>query len=192
MIPGDPDAALLARAVEGDGDAFSELMHRHEDRVFAVCLRITGDREAALDAAQETFLTLFRKGHQYRGAAAVSTWLYRVAVNSCYDQMRRSRRRPTEPLPEQYEPADPGSDRDFELIDSSPAVEAALAELSPEFRAVIVLGDINGYGLNEMAEMLEIPVGTVKSRLFRARRQLAPLLGNHSDARRHPSEGDHD
>jgi RNA polymerase sigma-70 factor (ECF subfamily) len=71
-------------------------------------------------------------------------------------------------------------------------VEEALARLSPDFRAVIVLGDIHGYGLAEMAEMLEVPVGTVKSRLFRARRQLAPLLGNHSGAKRHPSEGDHD
>jgi RNA polymerase sigma-70 factor (ECF subfamily) len=192
MIPADPDAALLARAVEGDGDAFSELMRRHEDRVFAVCLRITGDREAALDAAQETFIALFRKGHQYQGHAAVSTWLYRVAVNSCYDQLRRGRRRPTEPFPDQFEPADPGTDRDFEVVETTPRIEAALAQLSPDFRAVIVLGDIQGYGLTEMAEMLEIPVGTVKSRLFRARRQLAPLLGNHSEPTWHPSEGDHD
>jgi RNA polymerase sigma-70 factor (ECF subfamily) len=192
MIPGDPDAALLARAVAGDNAAFSELMRRHEDRVFAVCLRITGDREAALDASQETFLTLFRKGHQYKGNAAVSTWLYRVAVNSCYDQMRRGRRRPTEPLPDHFEPADPGTDRELEMVETSPVVEEALARLSPDFRAVIVLGDIHGYGLAEMAEMLEVPVGTVKSRLFRARRQLAPLLGNHSGAKRHPSEGDHD
>ncbi|HSL27211.1 MAG TPA: sigma-70 family RNA polymerase sigma factor, partial [Acidimicrobiia bacterium] len=90
------DPTLLARVVKGDHEAFTVLMRRHEDRVFGVCLRLMGNRSAALDATQETFLTLYRKAGQYRGTAAVGTWLYRIAVNTCYDLLRKEKRRPLE------------------------------------------------------------------------------------------------
>ena len=99
MTTGQDDAALLAKVVEGDHDAFATLMRRHEDRVFAVCVRIMGNRTAALDATQETFLTLYRKASQYRATAAVGTWLYRISVNTCYDLLRKDRRRPSEAMP---------------------------------------------------------------------------------------------
>jgi len=185
MTTGQDDAALLAKVVEGDHDAFATLMRRHEDRVFAVCVRIMGNRTAALDATQETFLTLYRKASQYRATAAVGTWLYRISVNTCYDLLRKERRRPSEAMPSYLDPADPRAEDDYTSVELRPSVEAALATLTPDFRAVVVLSDIEGMSLPEVAEALEIPVGTVKSRLFRARRQLAGVLGNLSDGSEH-------
>ena len=185
MTTGQDDAALLAKVVEGDHDAFATLMRRHEDRVFAVCVRIMGNRTAALDATQETFLTLYRKASQYRATAAVGTWLYRISVNTCYDLLRKERRRPSESMPTYLDPADPRAEDDYTSVELRPSVEAALATLTPDFRAVVVLSDLEGMSLPEVAEALEIPVGTVKSRLFRARRQLAGVLGNLSDGSEH-------
>lgn len=187
MTTGQEDAALIARVVDGDHDAFTALMRRHEDRVFAVCLRVMGNRAAALDAAQEAFLTLYRKAGQYQGTAAVGTWLYRIAVNACYDMLRKERRRPSEALPAYVDPADPHGEDAFTSVELRPSVEDALATLTPEFRAVVILSDLEGMSLPDVAEALEVPVGTVKSRLFRARRQLAVLLGNLSDDFKHPT-----
>ena len=97
------DAALVQRYLRGEMAAFEELMRAHEDRVFAVCLRMLRNREAALDATQETFVTVFRKADRFAGKSAFSTWLYRVAVNTCYDQARRNRRHAAEALPEARE-----------------------------------------------------------------------------------------
>jgi RNA polymerase sigma-70 factor (ECF subfamily) len=185
MTTGDDDAALLVKVVEGDHDAFTTLMHRHEDRVFAVCLRIMGNRSSALDATQETFLTLYRKAKQYRATAAVGTWLYRIAVNTCYDLLRKEKRRPSEAMPSYLDPADAHAEDRYTSIELRPSVEAALATLTADFRAVIVLSDVEGMSLPEVAEALDVPLGTVKSRLFRARRQLAGLLGNLSDGPGH-------
>ncbi len=187
MTTGQDDPALLARVVEGDHDAFTTLMRRHEDRVFAVCLRIMGNRTAALDATQETFLTLYRKASQYRATAAVGTWLYRISVNTCYDLLRKERRRPAESMPDYLDPADPGAEDQYSSVELRPSVEAALATLTPEFRAVVIMSDIEGMSLPDVAETLDIPVGTVKSRLFRARRQLAGPLGNLSGDSEHQS-----
>ena len=172
------DAELLARVVDGDRDAFDEIMRTHENRAFSVCLRILGDREKALDATQDTFLTVLRKASQFKGKAALGTWIYRIAVNTCYDQLRKAKRRPSEPMPDHLDPSDPVAE---DLIDSAglrPDIEKALAQLPPEFRAAIVLSDIEGMSLPETAHVLGVPVGTVKSRVFRGRRILAQYLGN--------------
>jgi RNA polymerase sigma-70 factor (ECF subfamily) len=190
MTAGHDDAALLERVVAGDHDAFTMLMQRHEDRVFAVCLRLMGSRSMALDATQETFLALYRKAHQYRATAAVGTWLYRIAINTCYDLLRKEKRRPSEPLPPYLDPADAAAEDPFTSVELGAPIRAALASLSPDFRAVVIMSDIEGYTLPEVAETLELPVGTVKSRLFRARRQLAQQLGNLFPTSEHPtSEG---
>jgi RNA polymerase sigma-70 factor (ECF subfamily) len=178
MTPTPDDATLLGRVAEGDHGSFEVLMRRHQDRVFSVCVRIMGSRASALDAVQETFTTLFRKAGQYRGTAAVGTWLYRIAVNTCYDLLRKERRRPTEAFPEYLDPADPSGEDGYTSAELRPEVERALAGLSVDFRAVVILSDLEGYPLPDIAEVLELPIGTVKSRLFRARRQLAELLGN--------------
>ena len=178
MTTAAQDAELLARVVSGDHEAFEQIMRNHEDRVFSVCLRIMGNREHALDATQETFLTAFRKASQFRGNAAFGTWVYRIAVNTCYDQLRRQKRRRTEPLPDHAHPRDHRAEEDIESAGLRPEIQRALANLPPEFRAAIVLSDLEGLGLPEVAEVLGIPLGTVKSRVFRGRRLLAAELGN--------------
>jgi RNA polymerase sigma-70 factor, ECF subfamily len=172
------DADLLARVVAGDRRLFDQVMEAHEDRVFSVCLRILGDRETALDATQDTFLTVFRKAAQFQGKSALGTWIYRIAVNTCYDHLRKAKRRPTTSLPENTDPADPTAEELVVAAGLRPEIERALATLSSDFRSVIVLSDLHGLPLPEVAEILDIPVGTVKSRVFRARRLLAEQLGN--------------
>ena len=174
----DSDTALIERYLRGDVSAFNDLMRSHEDRVFAICLRMLRDREAALDATQETFITVFRKVDRFSGHSAFSTWLYRVAVNTCYDQARRRGRRPTEPLPEDGGPADEGTATALDSAELRPDLERALAGLPPDFRAAVVLCDAEGLALQTAAEILGVPVGTVKSRVFRGRRLLAEALGN--------------
>ena len=185
------DARLVSSFLEGDRRAFDELMRAHEDRVFAVCLRILTDREAALDAVQETFITVYRKAQQFSGASAFSTWLYRIAVNTCYDQLRRTRRHQTQPLPEAVDPADVRSGDTLGSIELRPDLERALANLVPEFRVAVVLSDLEGLPLQAVAEALDVPIGTVKSRIFRGRRMLAEHLRNFSGSSTH-QRGEHD
>jgi len=163
----DQDAALVERYLAGDTAAFDDLMRAHQDRVFGVCLRMLRDREAALDATQETFVTVFRKADRFAGRSAFSTWLYRVAVNTCYDATRTAKRRRTERLPESADPADPRAGDDLAAVELRPDVEAALSSLPEE-----------GLALQTIADILEVPVGTVKSRVFRGRKLLAVILGN--------------
>lgn len=185
-----PDRELMARVAGGDRSAFTTLMRRHEDLVFAVCLRVLGDREAALDVTQDVFLTVFRKADRYRGDAAVTTWLYRVAMNACYDHLRKRRRRPAEPLPEHHDPADATADAAFTSVELRPSVEAALAGIPADFRAAVVLSDIHGLGIAEIAGILGVAEGTVKSRVFRGRRLLAGALGNLREGSRHQRDDD--
>lgn len=182
------DLELIRRYLEGDVSAFDELMRAHEDRVFAICLRMMRDRDAALDATQDVFLTVFRKADRYKEQAAFSTWLYRVAVNTCYDYLRRQQRKRTESLPEHLDPADPRSGDEFHSVELRPDIETALAGLTPEFRSAVVLVDLEGMSLEGAADTLEIPIGTVKSRVFRARKQLSKDLGNFAPGSEHPSD----
>lgn len=172
------DRQLVAAFLGGDQAAFNEIMGAHEDRVFSLCLRIMRQREAALDAVQETFITVFRKAHMYNGESAFSTWLYRVATNTCYDQLRKQKRRRTESIPEGRDPADARAQDEFAAVELRPDLTAALAELPEEFRSAVILSDVEGLALAEVAEVLDIPIGTVKSRVFRGRRLLAESLRN--------------
>lgn len=182
------DRELMSLVANGDRDAFSELMQRTEDMVFAVCLRIMGDREAANDASQETFITLFRKADRYSGQAAVTTWLYRVTVNTCYDQLRKAKRRRLEPLPDYVDPVDAQAEDGFTSVDLHGPVADALANLSEDFRAAVILSDIEGLALADISQILEIPVGTVKSRVFRGRKLLAVELGNLMEGSQRPKD----
>lgn len=172
------DAQLLARVADGDHDAFTLVMSEHEDRVFSVCLRILGNRDSALDATQETFLTVFRKAGQFKGDATAGTWIYRIAVNSCYDLLRKKKRRKADRLPDSFDMVDTGAESQIESAGIRPEIRDALSALPQDFRAAIVLADIEGLGLQEVARILGAPVGTIKSRLFRGRRLLADNLGN--------------
>lgn len=178
MTTASQDAQLLARVLDGDHDAFNQIMRNHEDRVFSVCLRIMGNRDHALDATQETFLTAFRKAGQFQGNSALGTWIYRIAVNTCYDQLRRQKRRRADPIPDHLDPADHSAEEAVDSAGLRPEIERALAAIPEDFRSAVILSDIEGLGLTEVAEILGIPVGTVKSRVFRGRRLLAQQLGN--------------
>ena len=180
MTTAAQDQELLARVVGGDHDAFNQIMRNHEDRVFSVCLRIMGNREHALDATQETFLTAFRKADQFKGNSALGTWIYRIAVNTCYDQLRKQKRRRTDPIPDHLDPTDHSAEDEVEAAGLRPEIMEALAAIPQDFRSAVVLSDIEGMGLPEVADVLGVPVGTVKSRVFRGRRLLAQELGNQS------------
>jgi RNA polymerase sigma-70 factor, ECF subfamily len=181
------DDELLARHVGGDPDAFSELIDRHRDRLWAVALRTLGQPEDAADALQNALLSAYRGAAGFRGNSAVTTWLHRIVVNACFDVARRRAVRPTEPLR-----GDPSNDRpDRDAIadrETSLTVMTALRTLPVEQAAAVVLVDIEGYPVNEVAAMLEVPVGTIKSRCARARARLAEQLSDLDPRRPMPAE----
>ena len=167
------DARLVKRAARGDSEAFAELVARHRDRVWAIALRLCRDRDDAEDVLQETFLAAWRSLDRFGGRSEVSTWLYRIAVNKSYDLI--GRRRATATLDELPEPAAPRRRRRAAGAKAGDRGRA-LQTLTPEFRAVAVLCDILGLTPAEAAAILEIPEGTAKSRLFRARAEVARAL----------------
>ncbi|WP_405898769.1 RNA polymerase sigma factor SigM [Streptomyces sp. NBC_00727] len=177
------DADLLASHVAGDPDAFGELARRHRDRLWAVALRTLGDREEAADAVQDALISAFRAAHTFRGQSAVTTWLHRITVNACLDRVRKAASRRTSPVddPERLdqllEPHE-SAEAPAERHDLHRELLAALATLPAEQRAALVLVDMQGYPVAETARILEVPVGTVKSRCARGRARLAPLLAH--------------
>jgi RNA polymerase sigma-70 factor, ECF subfamily len=184
--PGRTDAELLRAHAAGDPEAFAELFGRHRDRLWAVALRTMGDREEAADALQDALLSAHRAADRFRGDSAVTTWLHRIVVNACLDRMRRRRTHQTVPLPDGraddpydrsgtggVEPAAPAVDHDTVLI-----VRKALTELPDDQRTAIVLVDLQGYPVAEVAQILGVAEGTIKSRCSRGRARLAMLLGH--------------
>lgn len=178
------DAALAADAAGGDRRALEALLERHFDMVHAVCRRVTGDRDDALDATQEALVAVARHIGRWDGRAKFTTWLYRVAMNAALDELRRRGRRPV--------PADvlpDGQGRSFEPgVDARLDVDAALAGLSAEFRAAVVLRDLCDLAYKDIAAVLDVPIGTVRSRIARGRSALADILGNPEPAPDRPME----
>ncbi|GAA0272437.1 RNA polymerase sigma factor SigM [Cryptosporangium japonicum] len=172
------DRALLRAHVDGDPDAFSELVRRHRDRLWAVSLRTIGNSEDAADALQDALLSAYRSAGTYRGDAAVTTWLHRIVVNSCLDRIRRRQSRPTVPLPEDDGRAPAAPNDPIAARETALDVQAALAELPVEQRVALILVDVQGHPVADVAEMLDVAVGTVKSRCARGRARLAVMLGH--------------
>jgi len=176
-----PDAELVRRFLAGDVEAFTELVTRHERRVYGVCLRILGNAEDAADATQDTLMSVVRKLEGFRGDAAFTTWLHRIAMNVCYDHLRRAQRRPVlhrvldDELPA-AEPGPPVPDH-ADAVAEADEVAAALAEVPEDFRIAIVLADLQDLPYEEIAKVLDLPLGTVKSRVHRGRLALARALG---------------
>ncbi|MFF9085752.1 RNA polymerase sigma factor SigM [Streptomyces sp. NPDC014991] len=180
---GASDKDLLARHVEGDPEAFGEIVRRHRDRLWAVALRTLGDREEAADAVQDALVSAYRAAHTFRGQSAVTTWLHRITVNACLDRVRKAASRKTAPvddterleqLLEPYESASAPAERK----DVHRQLLEALGTLPPEQRAALVLVDMQGYPVAEAARILDVPTGTVKSRCARGRARLLPLLAH--------------
>lgn len=188
------DELLIRRAQRGDADAFEQLLLEHQKNVYNLCYRMAGNPDDAMDLSQETFLRAWRCLDQYQFASAFSTWLYRLCSNICIDFLRRRRRQQTVPLT--FEDAD-GEEQTYAVPDAQPLPEeqvelkltretlaAAMAQLLPEHRAVLQLRVVNEMSYEQIADVLDIQIGTVKSRLSRARNQLKKILERGNLSRR--------
>ena len=171
--PATSEGDLIAAAQGGDRRALDQLLRSHYNQVYSICRRMTGNDADALDATQDALIALTRGIHRYDGRASFSTWSYRVTTNACLDELRRRKRRP---VPEAELPVDarPGGPPalDQSVVDRL-VLDEALTGLAPEFRAPVVLRDVLGLDYAEIAEVLDIPPGTVRSRIARGRRSLA-------------------
>jgi RNA polymerase sigma-70 factor, ECF subfamily len=172
--PGTSDQALARAAAAGDRDALENLLGRHFDRVHAICRRVTGHPEDALDATQEALLAVSRGIRRYDGRSAFTTWLYRVATNAALDEVRRRSRRPMPVEATGEGPAGTGSVE--AVVGARIDVDAGLATLTPEFRAAVVLRDLCDLDYAEISEALGVPIGTVRSRIARGRAAIAAHL----------------
>lgn len=172
----DPsDLDLVRRFRDGDQSAFTLLVERHERRVYTLAYRMLGRAEDARDAAQDAFLSCFRHLASFRGDSSFSTWLHRITVNACYDMLRK-KTPALALLDEQVEP--PPAPDPAEAAATAVDVQRALMLVPPDYRVVLVMSDVQGLAYEDIAAALDVPLGTVKSRLHRARvalgRALAP------------------
>jgi RNA polymerase sigma-70 factor (ECF subfamily) len=178
------DLRLIRACLDGDTAAFGILVRRHQDRLYHTVYRLVENAEDAQDVVQEAFLHAYQSLDSFKGDSLFFTWLYRIAVNTAIS-LRRKRRvvlsidagRNGEPGVEPMDPSEvtqPG--HDLEQQEQELRIQRALARLSPEHRAVLVMKDMEGQKYETMAEVLQVPIGTIRSRLHRARLELRELL----------------
>ena len=199
-----PEEQLIRRAQQGDNPAFEQLLLLHQKKVYNLCLRMSANPDDALDLSQEAFIKAWRSIGQYQFEASFSTWLFRLTSNVCIDFLRRKKRRQETSLTESYDDSDAGEE--FSLPDTAPLPEEqaitnetkielvqAMARLAPDHREILQLRVVENLPYEQIAEILDIRVGTVKSRLARARLALRKILkaGNFfSAASSEPVEGE--
>jgi RNA polymerase sigma-70 factor (ECF subfamily) len=191
VIPDDP--RLIADCLAGNTDAYGELVVRYQDRLFNSVLRLCDNGEDARDVVQEAFLHAYQALHTFKGDSLFFTWLYRIAINTAISMKRKQRHvlriQPTMDGSPSREPLDtsdtnrPG--HAMEMAEEERRVHEALAKLSPEHRAVLVMKDMEEMKYEEMAVVLEVPIGTIRSRLHRARTELRDILV-HEDSKAEP------
>ncbi|MBP1702839.1 MAG: polymerase ECF-type sigma factor [Chloroflexi bacterium] len=182
------EAGLIRDAQKGDLTAFNRLVLVYQDMVYNQAYRMMGEAESAEDATQDAFISAYKNIRSYRGGSFKS-WLLRIVTNACYDELRRRKRRPTQPLEpidqennEEFESArwmvDPGEspEQALERTELDRALQHCLEDLPPDFRAVVILVDIQGMDYTEAAAVVKTPLGTIKSRLARARLRLRDCL----------------
>jgi len=187
----------------GDRDALDILLRRHYDRLYALCRRVTGNDADGQDACQEALIAIVRGLGGFDGRSAFATWAYRVATNACLDELRRRRRRPEPVAPEEPASLSPGTTGPAgpaagpagpdtaDSVATRVDLDVALATLAPEFRMAVVLRDLCGLSYDDIADVVGVPPGTVRSRISRGRAALAPLLagdGNPGTAGRRPRD----
>ncbi len=199
-----PEEQLIRRAQQSDNEAFEQLLLLHQKKVYNLCLRMSANPDDALDLSQEAFIKAWRSIGQYQFEASFSTWLFRLTSNVCIDFLRRKKRRQETSLTESYDDSDEGEE--FSLPDTAPLPEEqaitnetkielaqAMERLGPEHREILQLRVVENLPYEQIAEILDIRVGTVKSRLARARLSLRKILkaGNYfSDASSERIEGE--
>jgi RNA polymerase sigma-70 factor (ECF subfamily) len=178
------DEIIVERALTGDADAFGEIVRRWERRIFALSYGMLGREEDARDATQETFLAAFRNLRNFRGEAKVSSWLHRIAVNQCITRQRRAKVRNESGLDDEQEknagsfaaPMGYSPARVVESRQTTEAVRAAVKSLPPELRQIVVMKEFEDLTFKEIADTLELPLSTVKSRLYTGLKQLQMRL----------------
>lgn len=181
------DEELVARSQKGDIDAFEELVNRYERKIYTVAYRIIGNPDDASDLTQEAFLKAFQGIRNFRGEASFQTWVSRIVTNVCRDELRKRYRKPVDWLEEkitldegevtrQVPSNEPGPEEIYEKKELQERLQELIATLSPEFRLALVLRDIQGFSYEEIAEQLDCSLGTVKSRINRARNYLKEKL----------------
>jgi RNA polymerase sigma-70 factor (ECF subfamily) len=179
------DEALLERARHGDRDAFTSIVTRHQDELYTMALRLLGNQSDAADVVQETFLRAYVRLPELRGAT-VRAWLFRVAINCSHDVQRRVIRRPADSLEDSagniIDLPDPALGPEASMLarERADAIATALQSLPADFRAAVVLRDVNDLSYEELSHALRIPLGTAKSRVSRARALLATALRSSS------------
>jgi RNA polymerase sigma-70 factor (ECF subfamily) len=175
------DESLLERARTGDSGAFTVLVERYQDELYTMALRLLGVPADAADVVQETFLRAYMRLPELR-ALSVRGWLYRVAINAARDVQRRAVRRPADPLEDgegkvlELPSQEVGPEAAAEARERAAAIRSALLEIPVDYRVCVVLRDVNDLSYDEIAEALRVPLGTVKSRISRARTMLAGAL----------------
>jgi RNA polymerase sigma-70 factor (ECF subfamily) len=176
----------VTAAQGGDRGALDQLLRRHYDRVHAVCRRITGNEADAADAAQDAMIAIVRNLDRFDGRSSFGTWVYRIATNASLDELRRRKRRAIPMSSDDdgdhthHDVADPDSGQRIDAIGDHMALDAALRALSDEYRLPVVLRDVADLDYAEIAAVLDIPAGTVKSRIARGRAALARALSSES------------
>jgi RNA polymerase sigma-70 factor (ECF subfamily) len=170
------DESLVRAAQAGDRAAMQELLSRHYDRLHAVCRRLAGNDADADDACQEALMAVVRGLPKFDGRSSFKTWSYRVATNACLDELRRRKRRPLELIDDDALES-PIGDFDQQVADRV-TLDRLWAQIPEEFRAPVALRDVLGMDYAEIADALDLPPGTVRSRIARGRGHLARLLGN--------------
>ncbi|HEX5824724.1 MAG TPA: sigma-70 family RNA polymerase sigma factor [Candidatus Limnocylindrales bacterium] len=187
-VPNDPvqrrDLILLERARSGDLDAFNDLVVCYQDQLFALIVRMVPDRDQASDCVQEAFFSAYRNMTGFRGGS-VRSWLNRIAINAAMDIQRARKRRPSQPYPElEDESWQPPAGEDADPVTTAltterhRAINDALATITDDQRAAIVLFDVEGFDYAEIAEMTGVSLGTVKSRIHRGRLALRDRLAD--------------
>jgi len=182
------DEQMVERALSGDADAFGVIVRRWERRIYALAFGMLGREEEARDATQETFLAAFRNLRGFRGEAKVSSWLHRIAVNQCITRQRWAKVRSETALEDETErdaasftvTAQESPAHLAESRERTEAVRRAVSSLPTELRQVIVMKEFEELTFQEIAEALELPLSTVKSRLYTALKQLRMKLGSHN------------
>ena len=181
------DELLLRRACKGDVQAFEELMQSHESRIYAIALRMMGNREDAQDCAQEAMVRIYRAMGSFKGQSALATWIYRITMNTCLDELRRRKARKVTSLDSLvdngWSPTDTGDTPEEHglHVEKQNSLNQAIQSLPDDMRAAIILRDVKGYSYDEIASILDANVGTIKSRISRGREKLREILSKQSE-----------
>lgn len=178
---------LLGLSQKGDIEAFEMLMEKYQKKVFNIALKLLGNHDDANEVTQEVFIRIFKSMGSFKGESQISTWIYRIATNACLDELRKRKNKWIMSLDEEYhkengdyiiqvEDDKPTPDVLLEQKTLKSAVNNAIAKLSEKYKLIIVLRDIQGFSYEEISDIVKTPVGTVKSRINRARLQLKEIL----------------